>query len=165
VRIDVQTVVWENGPKGVLMSRTRTRLVLLLCSVLLTIGPVANTASSQDNHENFWRLNQTVQDILAGKNTEQAGTSIAKGARLVCGARIENLRDVVAGSVRTCSLADTSYHGVEIVAETNRAEDAGYIILKTKSSDKPAVRIHTVVFMKDSTGELTIHSWHAGAGD
>jgi hypothetical protein len=144
------------------MSRTRTRPVLLLCFVLLAIGPVSNTASSQEKHEDFWRLNQTVQDILAGKNIEQARSSITKGARLVCGARIENLGGVVAGEIKECSLADTSYHGVEIVAETNPSEDAGYIILTTKRTNKPEVRIHTVVFMKASAGEYRIHAWHAG---
>jgi hypothetical protein len=144
------------------MSKTGTRLVLLLCFALLTIGPVSNAASSQEKHDNFWRLNQTVQDILAGKNIEHARTSITKGARIVCGERIENLRGVVAGEIKACSLADTSYHDVGIVAETNPSEDAGYIILTTKRTNTPEVRIHTVVFMKDSTGEYRIHAWHAG---
>jgi hypothetical protein len=144
------------------MSRTRDHLVLFLCFTILIIGPVANTVSGQDKHEEIWRLNQTVQDILTGKNVEQAASSITKGARLVCGATIENLRGVVAGEIKTCSLADTSFHGVAIVAETNPSEDAGYIILTTKRPGRSEVRIHTVVFMKDSTGEYRIHAWHAG---
>jgi hypothetical protein len=144
------------------MSRARNQLVLLLCFTILLIGPVANTVSSQEKHDDFWRLNQTVQDILAGKNIEQTKTVISKGARLVCGAKIESLRGVVAGDIKTCSLADTSYHGVAIVAETNPSEDAGYIILTTKRTDKTEVRIHTVVFIKDSTGQFVIHAWHAG---
>jgi len=60
------------------------------------------------------------------------------------------------------SLADTSYHGVMILGETNPSEDAGYIILKTVKSDTTQVRFHTVVFLKDSTGRFNICSWHAG---
>jgi hypothetical protein len=162
VAVLVADTIEQLQMKGVLMSHNRNRFALFLLVVLLCMGPVANTAVSQDKHEEFWRLEQTVQDILAGKNAEQTTSTIAKGARLVYGVRFENLKGVVAGDINTCSLADTSYHGVEIVAETNASEDAGYIILKTKKSDPPKVRFHTVVFMKDSTGVYRIHSWHAG---
>jgi hypothetical protein len=144
------------------MSRTSDLLALLLLFVLLCMVPIADTISAQDKHEEFWRLDRTVQDILAGKNIEQAIATIARGARLVHGVRFEDLKGVVAGEIKTCSLADTSYHGVMIQAYTNPSEDMGCIILKTQTYDKPQVRFHTVVFMKDSTGQYKIHSWHTG---
>jgi hypothetical protein len=144
------------------MSRTRNLFVPLLLFALLCVVPIAGTVSSQDKHEEFWQFVQTVRDILAGKNVEQAQTTIPPGARLVYGRRLENLKAVVAGEIRGCALADTSYHGVMIQAETNPSEDAGVLILKTQKYDTTKVRFHTIVFMKDSTGQYKIHTWHTG---
>jgi hypothetical protein len=148
--------------KGRLMSRTGNLLVLLLLFVLLCIVPIAKNVVSQDKHEEFWQFVQTVQDILAGKNVEQAQTIIPRGARLIYGARVENLKGVVTGEIKTCSLADTSYHQVEIIAQTNPSEDAGFLMLKTVKYDTTKVRFHTIVFMKDSTGQYKISIWQAG---
>lgn len=147
------------------MSRPRNLVVLVLLSLLLCIHPIANQASSQDKHEEFWQLVKTVQDILEGKNDELAITSIAHGARLVCRVRFEDLKSVVAGEIKTCSLADTSYHGVMIQAKSNPSEDMGFLILKTQTSDRVNVRFHTVVFMKDSAGLFKIQHWHTGDCD
>jgi hypothetical protein len=51
---------------------------------------------------------------------------------------------------------------VEIIGKTNPSEDAGFITLKTVQYDTTRVRFHTIVFMKDSTGEYKISIWHAG---
>jgi hypothetical protein len=142
------------------MSRTRNLFVPLLLFAQLCVVPIAGTVSSQDKHEEFWQFVQTVRDILAGKNVEQAQTTIPPGARLVYGARYESLKAVVAGEIKACSLADTSYHGVMIQAKTNPSEDAGVLILKTQKYDTTKVRFHTIVFMKDSTGHYKIHTWH-----
>jgi len=147
------------------MFRTRNLLAPLLLSALLCMVPIANNASSQDEHEEFWKIIRMVQEILAGKNVEQAKATIAKGAHLVHGAKSDYLGDVVAGEIKTYSLADTSFHGIEIEARTNPAEDMGLLVLKTRKSDTTKVRYHTVVFMKDSTGQFKIISWHAGDCD
>jgi hypothetical protein len=144
------------------MSRTRNLVALLLLFILVCIVPIDNNVSSQVKSERFYGLIQTVQDILAGKNIEQAKTTIARGARLVYGTEFEDLEGVVAGEIKTCSLADTSYQGVMVQLKTNQSEDAGYVILKTQRVDKAKVRFHTIVFMKDSTGQLKIESWHTG---
>jgi len=144
------------------MSRVRNLLVLPLLFALSHMVLVVNDVSSQDKSERFYGLIQTVQDILTGKNAEQTQTTIALGARLVYGSEFEDLKAVVAGKVKTCSLADTSYQGVMVQLKTNQSEDAGYLVLKTQTVDKAKVRFHTVVFMKDSTGQLKIESWHTG---
>jgi hypothetical protein len=144
------------------MSRNGNLFVLPLSFVILCIAPIENNVSSQTEHPEFYKVVQTITDILAGKNIEQAKTIISQGARLVYGVRFEKLKAVVAGEIKGLSLADTSYHGVMILGETNPSEDAGYIILKTVKSDTTQVRFHTVVFLKDSTGRFNICSWHAG---
>jgi 6-phosphofructokinase len=147
------------------MSRTKNLLVLPLVFVLLCTVLIANKVLSQDKSKVFYGLIQTVEDILTGKNIDQAKTTIAHGARLVYGTKFEDLRAVVAGEIKTCSLADTSYKGVMVQLKTNQSEDAGYVILKTQTVDKAKMRFHTVVFMKDSTGQLKIESWHTGDCD
>lgn len=144
------------------MSRNRITLVLSLLFVLLWMLPMANYVGSQEKHEEVWKFVQTVQDILAGNNREQAKAAVTPGARLVSGSRFENLRAVVAEEIEGLSLADTSYQGVMMQLETNPSEDAGVLVLKTQKSDTTKVRFHTVVFMKDSTGHYQIHAWHAG---
>jgi hypothetical protein len=148
--------------KGFLMSRTRNIPVFLLLFVLLCTLPGLTPVMSQDKHQGFWRLVQTVQDILAGKNAGQAQTFIPPGAQIIFGSRVANLKAVVAGEIPSCALADTSYHGVGINARTNDSEDMGYIVLKTVKSDTTIVRYHTIVFIKDSTGQYKVSSWQAG---
>jgi hypothetical protein len=140
--------------------------LLLLFPILgaLCAGPAAPSASCQEEHKEFWQLQRTVTDILAGKNVEQSKAAIAQRARIVIGEKYEYLKAVVAGEVKSSSLADTSYQGVEINAATNPTEDWGTIILKTARPDG-RVRFHTIVFQKDSTGVYKITVWHAGGCD
>jgi hypothetical protein len=144
--------------------RCTWKFAALLVVIPFALGLMVNSASCQEKQEDFWQLVETVKDILAGKNIEHAKGAIAEGARLVYGVQFEDLRSVVAGEVKTCSLGDESYQGVMISAKTNASEDAGYIVLKTVKSDNSKVRFHTVVFMKDSLGQYKIHSWHTGDG-
>ena len=146
------------------MSRTTHRFLLPLLVAGFCVSLRATSVVSQEQHEQFWKMIQTVQDILAGKNLEQATHAINPGATLVCGARMENLRSVVAGEIATCTLADTSYHGIAIQGRTNDSEDMGFIVLKTVKADTTVVRYHTVVFLKDSAGDYRINTWHTGDG-
>jgi len=145
------------------MPHTRIALAGLLVLLLCT-GFIAANLSGQEKHEEFWQLVETANDILAGKNLEHAKRSIAQGARLVYGVQFEDLQSVLAGEVPNCSLADSTYSGVMINAKTNVSEDAGFLVLKTVNSDNSRVRFHTVVFMRDSTGEYKINGWHTGEG-
>ena len=138
-----------------------TRVLLGFLLVVFSAGPLVTQASSQEEHTEFWQFVRTVEDILAGKNTEQATAIIGKGARLIFGARFEDLHAVVTGEIRDCPLADTSYHGVMLQAQTNPSEDAGVLVLKTQKTDTTRVRFHSIVFMKDSKGEYVINIWHA----
>ncbi len=142
------------------MSAVWNLLVPLFLFFGLTQGESA--VPLQDEHKEFWKIVQAVQDILAGKEAGQAEGLIAKNAHLVCGTKLLNLRAVVHGEITACSLADTAYHGVLIEGQTNPAEDMGFIVLKTVQNDTTKVRFHSVVFLKDSTGRFKIISWHTG---
>ncbi len=144
------------------MPRSSNPITIALLLVLLIIVPSSNRALCQDNRGKFLDLIQTAWDILAGKNTQQAKSSIAHGSRLICGSKYEDLLSVVSRQTDGCSLVDTSYHGVMVSGQTNPSEDMGYFVLKTRTSDTTKVRFHTVVFMKDSTGQYKIFSWQAG---
>jgi len=146
------------------MPQTIKRGLLRLLVASLCIALCDSFGTSQDQHEGFWMMLQTVQDIVAGKNLEQATRAISPEATLVWGSRMENLRSVVSGEVATCSLADTSYRGIAVQGRTNSSEDMGFIVLKTVKADTTVVRYHTVVFLKDSAGDYKISTWHAGDG-
>jgi hypothetical protein len=148
--------------KGVLMPRLRNIPVFQVVCALFCLLPTANTPSSQDEHAAFWQVVQTVREILAGQNVVQTTDAIAPGARLIDGVRFEDLRSVVAGENKNCSLADTAFHGVMIQGRTNPAEDMGFLILKTVTYDNTRVRFHSIVFLKDSTGQFKIQIWHTG---
>jgi hypothetical protein len=146
------------------MPPTIKRGLLRLLVAGLCIALCDSSVRSQDQHEGFWKMLQTVQDILAGKNLEQATRTISPGATLICGSRMENLRSVVEGEAGTCALADSSFHGIAVQGRTNSSEDMGFIVLKTVKADTTVVRYHTVVFLKDSAGDYKISTWHAGDG-
>ncbi len=149
--------------KGDRISRTRYFTAFLVSLLIVALLSDVGVVSGQDKHEEFYRFVQTIQDILAGKNTVEAQASISRGARLIYGARFENLQSVVGGEITGLTLADTSYHGVMIQAQTNPSEDAGFLVLKTEKYDTTKVRFHTITFMKDSTGRYQVNVWHAGA--
>ncbi len=144
------------------MLRGSQAVVVVLLFVFVPVALSQNTASSASNRDKFLGLIQTADDILAGKNLEQAKTFIRPGARLVSGARYENLLDIVSGNVKGVSLTDTSYHGIMVAGQTNDSEDMGFFVLKTRTSDTSKVRFHSIVFSKDSTGQYKINIWHAG---
>ena len=146
------------------MSCAIKRSLLHLLVGGLCVALCGTNLTGQEQHGQFWKMIQTVQDILTGKNLEQATRAISPEATLVWGSRMENLRSVVSGEVATCSLADTSYRGIAVQGRTNSSEDMGFIVLKTVKSDTTVVRYHTVVFLKDSAGDYKISTWHAGDG-
>jgi hypothetical protein len=143
------------------MSRTTKLSAIAPLFVALCAGLLTSTASCQKKNEAFWKMEQSVIDILSGKNSSQATAFIANGARLVCGERTEKLKGVVSGENKLVSLADSSYHGTEINAATNGSEDMGFILLKMQTHDA-RVRYHTIVFEKDPAGTYKIQVWHAG---
>jgi hypothetical protein len=145
------------------MSRSGNRIIVLLLFVSLCIIPNTNRVFAQEGHEEFYKLLQIVQDILAGKNVEQSLKAIGKGAGLICGGKQTDLRSVVKGEAQTCSLVDTSYHGIAVQGRTNESEDMGFFVLKTQKADTTKVRYHSIVFLRDSTGHYLINIWHAGS--
>ena len=135
--------------------------MLLLGILALFLAP--QSVSAQEEHQEFWTFFQKVQDILTGKNVEQTLDVISPEAQLISGGEFQNLRSIVAGTVNGHSLADSTFQSVMIQVKTNASEDMGYIILKTQISGAPTVRYHSIVFMRDSSGQYSIQSWHAGA--
>jgi hypothetical protein len=144
------------------MKRARNRVVLLAVCGTCCIITAGNSSLSQDDHEEFWKMLQTVQDILGGRNIQQAKAAIGRGASLICGSNVADLTAVVTGESTSCMLADTSYHGIQVQGRTNTSEDMGFIVLKTVQSDTTRVRYHSVVFLKDSVGHYKIILWHSG---
>ncbi len=136
--------------------------VFFIAAAALVLSPTAFAQSTGDRAEPFYAVVRTVEDIIAGKNLEQAKNAIVPGALLVRGADLVNLREVVEGRNPKVSLVDTAQHGVMIMLKTNKAEDAGHLILKTAAYGSEKPHYHTVTFMKDSTGQVMIESWHAG---
>ena len=145
------------------MPGIRKSIVPLFLSLICCLINGSTIVPGQDKHEVFFRFVQSVNDILGGKDAAHTQDIIAQRARLIYGTRFESLKSVVAGEIKGLALADTSYHGVMIEAQTNQSEDAGFLVLKTVKSDPTQVRFHTIMFMKDSTGSYRINCWHAGA--
>lgn len=140
----------------------RIFVLVSFCSCLLS---GAGSLVAQDDHGEFYKIVEVITNVLAGKDVKQSETVISKGADLVWKGRLMNLKEVVTGGNKTFALADTSFHGVVIKGRTNTAEDMGIITLKTVKEDTTKVRYHTVVFLKDSTGEYRIISWNASGND
>jgi hypothetical protein len=76
-------------------------------------------------------------------------------------------RRFIKGTIKQISegtIPGWSYRGVVTIAKTNPSEDAGFPMLKTHKIDTTKVRFHTIMFMKESTGQYRISIWHAGDG-
>ncbi len=144
------------------MLRKSLLILAILLAVLLSGIPGGRMLLGQEEHEAFWKVVRAIEDIREGKNLDQAGLSVAKGAHLISGSADVNLLEAVLGKARPCPLADTSYHGIAMAGRTNESEDMGFIVLKTVKSDTTKVLYHSVVFLKDSTQQFKIVLWHAG---
>jgi hypothetical protein len=147
------------------MKQTVRLLILVSVCFSLFFLPDAGGLKGQDQHGEFWKIVTAVENILLGKDLDQAKSLIGQRADLIWRGRLMNLRQLVAGENKTFSLVDTAFHGVAITGRTNQAEDMGIITLKTVKHDTTQVRFHTVVFLKDSTGEFRIISWNASGNE
>jgi hypothetical protein len=145
------------------MRRIKNLTVPLSLAAAIFVTSTAGNLFGQEDHGEFWRVVQIIENILTGENAGKPENVIGRSAELIFGGKVANLRDVVSGKVPACSLADTSFHGATIDARTNASEDMGFIRLKTRRADTTQVRYHTIVVLKDSTGEFEIVSWHTSS--
>ncbi|HUN65452.1 MAG TPA: hypothetical protein VMW43_05075 [Bacteroidota bacterium] len=133
-------------------------VLMFTCTALCQAG---NDARNEKVRAKVNGIVQVARDILAGRNLEKAGSSVASGARLIDGRKFEYLRSVLTGGAAACPLADTSYQMVMVEAETSNGDDMGFLRIKTRQTpDTARVRFHSIVFRQDSTGEYKIVNWH-----
>jgi len=141
-----------------MLSKFRIVAITSICCVTLL------TAQNQpkDQSEKWEPLVQAIQDILAGKSIHNTNIIISPSAYLAFGNRYENLKSVVTGESKTCSLKEDSTRATSnLVLKINDSENAAFVMLKTQTNKKNDERYHTVVFMKDSKDIWAIQAWHA----
>jgi hypothetical protein len=144
------------------MPSAQHHLALGLLLSLVAVHSGKSTAACQEKPDAFYDIVQVIRDIPRGAALEKALMSVAPKAHIVQGGRDELLMSILTGDVRGISLIDTAYQSVAIRAQTNHAEDMGFVVTKSVKTDTTAVRYHTAVIMKDSTGAYKIVFWHAG---
>jgi hypothetical protein len=139
-----------------MLSKLTIFITICICCFFLLSAQVQEKSQT----EKWQSLVQSVQDVLAGKSIGSKNIIISPSAYLAFGKTYENLRSVVTGDSKTCSLKeDSTRGGVRVVVKVNDSENAAFVTLKTQTGKKSNERIHTVVFMKDSTGIWNIEAW------
>lgn len=143
-----------------MLTKFKTLILINICCSFL----FAAQAQEKDQSSQWKPLIKAIQDVLAGHPIESRNIIIAPGAYLAFGDKYENLKSVTSGESKTCSLKEDSTRGaVQVVLKINDSEDAGFITLKTQTDKETNVRYHTVVFMKDSSGDWIIEAWHTSS--
>ena len=142
---------------------TRIRiLVLISLAITWCLHGFAQQTMNLDQYGKWGAIIQSAQNILAGKSPDKTTITIAPDAYLVAGKRFENLQGVINGEIKGCSLNEApSRQAVWLHLKANNQENAVVLVLKTQSEKKTDDRFHTVVFMKGTTGQWSMQSWHA----
>lgn len=142
--------------------RNQSLIAVATVLIFICVPPARGQGNPTDPHPEFSSFVTHIADILNGKTGEVVEACISPSARFVVSGKEVLLSSVLHRADGAPSLADPAYQGIAIWAQTNDADDAGFLVFKTRSTaDSTKVRYHSVYFLRDSTGRYRVNLWHA----
>ncbi len=106
-------------------------------------------------------LQSIATNIIHGDNLEKAKISIDPEAYVIDGNHYESLWGVLTGEIKTCRVVEGPKTTIPFSnAFVTDDMSAASIVLKSVSEDGKRVRYHSVLFVRATTGEWKVKSWH-----
>jgi protein TonB len=121
--------------------------------------------SYKSGHEELFQLKADVENFLRGQSQDSLARLVDPEAYIVFETDFEPLLPLVKDKKKSTRLVegkDTKFEFSRL--RTDADMKACFLVLKTQPVKSNSPRFHTVVFMKDSSGNWKIEAWHVSHG-
>ena len=115
-----------------------TRIALLLgFACLLTTSSSAQGLRDTTTHGEFYKMIDGIRTMMQGAPYEQVKQFASVEGMVISGDTTRHLLEVLKAKDRASVLQeDSTREGVQVMARSNKAEDAMYVVLKTVNAKK-----------------------------
>ena len=139
------------------------RAVLLAAIVLSASLCAAQGLQDTTKQGDVYRIINAIQMMMQGGAYDQVKQYASHEGIVVTEDTVLHLLEVLKGKERETVLReDSSRQGVQIIARSNKNEDALYVVLKTVNAKKEDPHFHSLVLYKEPETGWQIYMWHVG---
>jgi hypothetical protein len=142
-----------------------TLKAILIVSVLIAPGLCYAQASHDTTaRSEIYQMLDHIRDIMQGAPYEQVKQYASREGMVIgAGDSTLSLLNVLKRKDRLSILReDSTRQGVQVIAKSNEAENAIYVLLKTDNAKKGDPRWHSLVLYKEPENKWHIYMWHVG---
>jgi hypothetical protein len=139
------------------------RAVLLATFVLSASLCAAQGLQDTTKHGDVYKIIDAIQMMMQGGSYDQVKQYASSEGIVVTRDSVLHLLGVLKGKDRATVLReDSTRQGVQIIARSNKNEDALYVVLKTVNAAKGDPHFHSLVLYKEPETGWQIFMWHVG---
>jgi hypothetical protein len=114
-------------------------------------------------HGDVYRIIDAIQMMMQGGSYDQVKQYASSEGIVVTRDSVLHLLEVLKGKDRATVLReDSTRQGAQIIARSNKNEDALYVVLKTVNATKGDPHFHSLVLYKEPESGWQIFMWHVG---
>jgi hypothetical protein len=142
----------------------KQRTAIFLGLIILVVS-LCHAQGLQDTtkHGDLYKIIDYIGKMMQGGEFEQFKQYVSPEANVVSGQSMTRLQDILKGKNREAVLhEDSSRQMVQIVARSNKNEDAIYVVLKTVNAQKAEPHYHSLVLYKEPETGWQVFLWHVG---
>lgn len=147
------------------MENTMNTRPVTLLGVILLLANLSQAQGLQDTttHGDFYKMIGLIQKMMQGAPYEQVKPYASIEGMVISGDTTRHLLEVLKAKDRAAILReDSTRQGIQIIARSNKAEDAIYVVLKTVNAKKEDPRWHSLVLYKEGDTGWQVYLWHVG---
>jgi hypothetical protein len=137
----------------------------ILFGLIVVSANVCRAQGLQDTtrHDDLYKVINAIQLMMQGGEFEQVKPYASIEGMVVSGDSTRPLLEVLKNKDRANILREDSLRqSVHLMARSNKAEDAIYVVLKTVDAAKRDPRYHSLVLYKEPATGWQVYLWHVG---
>ncbi len=140
------------------------RIALLLGFMIVTVNLCFGQGLQDTTKEgDFYKMIDHIRQMMQGAPYEQMKPFASVEGMVISGDTVRHLLEVLKAKDRASVLReDSTREGVQIMARSNKAEDAIYVVLKTVNAKKQDPHWHSMVLYKEPETGWQVYLWHVG---
>ncbi len=142
--------------------KQRTAAFLVLIILVANLCHAQGLGDTTKN-EDISKIIDHIGMMMQGVEFVRVKQYVSPEANLVSGQNVMRLQDILIGKDREAVLHEnSSRQGVQVIARSNKNEDAIYVVLKTVNAQKTEPHYHSLVLYKEPGTGWQIFLWHVG---
>lgn len=140
------------------------RIALLVAFTIIFVRPSFGQGLQDTSKQgDFYKMIDHIRQMMQGAPYEQLKPFASPEGMVITGDTIRHLREVLNAKDRSAVLReDSTREGIQIMARSNKAEDAIYVVLKTVNAKKDDPHWHSLVLYKEPETGWQVYLWHVG---